>query len=68
MLKSENEPPQISAACDAFVEGLEGRLGRKMRYEVMKGHNHISPNMALMSGEGEDWAEAVAEWVKLKTF
>ena len=40
--------------------------GRKVRYDIMKGHNHISPNCALMTGEGEEWAESVAVWAKEK--
>jgi hypothetical protein len=32
----------------------------------MKGHNHISPNFVLNSGEveGEEWGEKVAKWIK----
>lgn len=66
VLASEREPPMIQAACDAFVADLSARRGKAVRYEVMKGHNHISPHCALMCGEGEEWAETVAEWVKAK--
>ncbi|TFK94517.1 alpha/beta hydrolase domain-containing protein [Polyporus arcularius HHB13444] len=64
VLASENEPEDIKSGVDQFVKKLETRRGRVVKYEIMKGHNHISPHWALLSGEGEDWAEAVAEWVK----
>ncbi|RPD58180.1 alpha/beta hydrolase domain-containing protein [Lentinus tigrinus ALCF2SS1-7] len=64
VLASENEPEFIKAGVDEFVKKLEARRGRVVKYEIMKGHNHISPHWALLSGEGEDWADAVAEWVK----
>ncbi|KAI1791601.1 alpha/beta-hydrolase [Ganoderma leucocontextum] len=64
VLKSEREPPVIYAGSDVFVKVLEERLGKKVRYDVMQAHNHISPHWALMSGEGEEWAEDVATWVK----
>ena len=66
VLASEHEPPAIRAANDVFVKDLEARVGRKVRYDIMKGHNHISPNCALMTGEGEEWAESVAVWAKEK--
>lgn len=31
---------------------------------IAEGHNHISPPMALCSGEGEEWAEDVVTWIK----
>ena len=64
VLKSEREPNMIDEGNDVFVKALEGRLGKKVRYEVMKRHNHISPHWALLSGDGEEWAEDVAVWVK----
>lgn len=65
VLRSEREPATIQAACDDFVRDLETRRGGKIRYDIMQGHNHISPHTALMTGEGEQWAETVAEWVKI---
>ncbi|TBU24546.1 alpha/beta-hydrolase [Dichomitus squalens] len=66
VLKSEHEPEAISKGNDEFVEALEGRLGKKVQYEIMKRHNHISPHWALLSGDGEDWGEDVAVWVKAR--
>lgn len=40
--------------------------GKEIEVVWMGGHNHISPPLALMSGDkqGEDWAEHVVEWMK----
>ncbi|KAI1791606.1 alpha/beta-hydrolase [Ganoderma leucocontextum] len=64
VLKSETEPVLIDQGNDVFVKVLEGRLGKKVRYEVMQRHNHISPHWALLTGDGEEWAEDVAAWIK----
>ncbi|PIL33095.1 hypothetical protein GSI_04544 [Ganoderma sinense ZZ0214-1] len=66
VLKSEKEPAFIDESNEVFVEALEGRLGRKVRYEVMKRHNHVSPHVALLTGEGEEWAEDVVVWIKAR--
>ena len=66
VLASEREPPDVRMSNDMFVQLLEERLGKKVKYEFMKGHNHISPHWALLSGEGEEWGEWVATWVKEK--
>ncbi|KAI0643267.1 alpha/beta hydrolase domain-containing protein [Trametes meyenii] len=63
---SELDPPPLIEASDLFVKTLEGKLGKGVKYEVMKGHNHISPHWALGTGQGEEWAEHVAEWIKSK--
>ncbi|KAI0327447.1 alpha/beta hydrolase domain-containing protein [Cubamyces sp. BRFM 1775] len=64
-LVSELDPPVIKEGCDEFAKTLEER-GCRVRNEVMKGHNHISPHWALCSGEGEEWGVQVAEWIKSK--
>ncbi|KAG4434389.1 hypothetical protein IFR05_010122 [Cadophora sp. M221] len=35
-------------------------------FKVLEGHNHISPPLALMSGDkkGEQWGEDVVKWIK----
>ncbi|PIL33055.1 hypothetical protein GSI_04504 [Ganoderma sinense ZZ0214-1] len=66
VLKSAMEPALVDKGNDAFVQALEGRTGRKVKYEVMRGHNHFSPHWALMSGEGEEWGEDVAAWINAK--
>ncbi|KAI0739417.1 alpha/beta hydrolase domain-containing protein [Daedaleopsis nitida] len=54
VLRSEREPEGIRQMNEDFVKALEDR-GKTVRYELMKGHNHISPHWALLSGEGEEW-------------
>ncbi|KFY98259.1 hypothetical protein V498_01524 [Pseudogymnoascus sp. VKM F-4517 (FW-2822)] len=41
--------------------------GQGMEVKWMRGHNHISPPFALMSGDkqGEEWAENVISWMKV---
>ncbi|KAI0739416.1 alpha/beta hydrolase domain-containing protein [Daedaleopsis nitida] len=63
VLRSEREPENIRQMNEDLVKALEDR-GKTVRYELMKGHNHISPHWALLSGEGEEWGETVAEWIK----
>jgi hypothetical protein len=40
--------------------------GSGVELKTMKGHNHISAVLALMSGDaaGEKWGEDVAEWIR----
>jgi hypothetical protein len=40
--------------------------GNGVEFKVIKGHDHISPLQALMSGdvEGERWGEDVVEWIQ----
>ena len=64
VMVSENEPEFIKSGVDEFMEKVKTRCGRPVKYEVMKGHNHISPHWALQSGQGEDWAKDLAEWIK----
>lgn len=66
VLRSEREPPLIKAGNDEFVKTLGERRGEAIKYEIMDGHNHISPHWALLSGQGEEWGEAVAAWVKAR--
>ena len=66
MLSSDREPPLIKAGNDEFVKTLGERRGEAIKYEIMDGHNHISPHWALLSGQGEGWGEAVAAWVKAR--
>ncbi|CDO73880.1 hypothetical protein BN946_scf185016.g37 [Trametes cinnabarina] len=65
-LVSEFDIEQIKEGGDEFFKRLEKRLGKSVRYDVMKRHNHISPHWALLSGDGEEWGFDVAEWVKSK--
>ncbi len=43
---------------------FEEKTGKKLEVNVGEGHNHVSAAMALNSGEGEQWGEDLAKWVK----
>ncbi|KAM5536406.1 hypothetical protein V8D89_009945 [Ganoderma adspersum] len=54
LLKSERNLSLINESNNVFVKALDGRLEKKVRYKVMKRHNHISPHWASLSGDGEE--------------
>ncbi|KAI0821730.1 alpha/beta hydrolase domain-containing protein [Trametes gibbosa] len=66
LLVSEHDPPRLVKMSEEFVKVFEGRLGKPVRYQVAAGHNHISFCLAPSTGEGEEWAVQVAEWIKSK--
>jgi hypothetical protein len=47
---------------DLWKEGFAGANG--VEFMWIRGHNHISPPLALMSGDevGEEWGEDVVGW------
>lgn len=64
---SERDPGWIVSSNKELLEVFgrrTSRVGEELR--VMKGHNHISPHWCLGTGEGEEWAVEVAEWIKEK--
>ncbi|THG96465.1 hypothetical protein EW026_g5367 [Hermanssonia centrifuga] len=64
---AEYDPPEYLAMHQDITKALNEKLGTPVQEIVMQGHNHISPNACLYSGEGEGWAFEVAEWVKVKS-
>jgi len=62
MVEAENEPHWLMKAGDAFQMEVRERTGENLKRIIGKGHNHVSLNWALSSGEGEDWAEKVLDW------
>ncbi|OJT12153.1 hypothetical protein TRAPUB_11302 [Trametes pubescens] len=66
VLVSERDPERLKDQTGELVKTLSTRSGKSVKYDAMKGHNHISPHWALFSGEGEEWAVQVAEWMKSK--
>lgn len=60
---AEREPPVIANLCQDFIKLLKAR-GVQVTEYTMQGHNHISSNLALSSGEGEEWAEEVTRWIR----
>ena len=63
VLKDEWEPPNVERDHGLFVSALKAR-GVIVEEHELKGHNHISPGVALSSGEGEEWGKLVSEWVR----
>ncbi|KAL2076030.1 hypothetical protein VTL71DRAFT_973 [Oculimacula yallundae] len=58
---------EIADSVKNFVEGWKETFGEEgLVVKFMEGHNHISPALALMSGDrkGENWAEELIEWMK----
>lgn len=47
-----------------WVELAEKTWGEKMEVVEIGGHNHISPPMALGTGEGEEWGQRVVGWIR----
>lgn len=65
VFSAENEPPELLIAPrDEFIPAFENKTGRKIKSIIGKGHNHISSNWALYSGEGEEWAHEITDWFK----
>lgn len=63
MVEGEKEPEWLTDGGHLFHEEVRQRTGESLTRIIAKGHNHISLNWALCSGEGEEWAEEVVEWL-----
>ncbi|RDW68333.1 hypothetical protein BP5796_08990 [Coleophoma crateriformis] len=66
VLLDEFDPEdEISETVNDFVGLWKEAWGDEgLSFEVIQGHNHISPPPALMSGEGEQWGEDVVKWMR----
>ncbi|KLO18404.1 alpha/beta-hydrolase [Schizopora paradoxa] len=64
IMRSEDEPPYVTNPLNAFIALFENKTGRKLEVHVGEGHCHMSAHMALNSGEGEQWGEDLAIWIK----
>lgn len=65
VMNSEWDPvDEILKSNDDFVKLGEEVWGEKIEVIKIQGHNHISPPTALSSGEGEEWGEQVARWIR----
>lgn len=62
-IRAENDPSFITSIVKDFNALCEARKVRVTEY-VIPGHNHISANLALLSGEGDQWGEDVVRWMK----
>ncbi|RFU34597.1 hypothetical protein B7463_g1737, partial [Scytalidium lignicola] len=56
----------IGKSCEEFVELWTQVWGEGIDFQIMAGQNHISPPLALMSGdeEGEKWARSLVKWIE----
>lgn len=61
---SEREDPGLAVWDQTFREALREKGITNFHTYTLKGHNHISPEVSLFSGEGEEWGEEVVRWVK----
>lgn len=66
LVRAEREPPFLLIAWEEMLSDIEKRRGEVPQTVISKGHNHISPNWALCSGQGEEWGEEVANWMKTR--
>ena len=63
---SEFEDPKVAVTHWDFLKVLKEKVPGKVADFVMKGQNHVSVMDTLMSGEGEDWAYKVVDWMQSK--
>lgn len=64
LLKSEKDDPVFLQWDQTFQNALHEKGITDYHTHTMKGHNHISPEVSLFSGEGEEWGEEVVRWIK----
>ncbi|KII84809.1 hypothetical protein PLICRDRAFT_179146 [Plicaturopsis crispa FD-325 SS-3] len=64
LVQAERDTVWANSSGDIFKDALSARLGEEVPRLICKGHNHVSVNPALGSGEGEEWAEDVVLWMK----
>jgi acetyl esterase/lipase len=67
ILVGEFDPvDEISKPTEDFIALREKTWGKGVDFRTLAGHNHISPPVALMSGDkkAEEWGEDVAKWIK----
>ncbi|KAK0453014.1 Alpha/Beta hydrolase protein [Desarmillaria tabescens] len=60
---AERDPDSLINASKNFQLALEAR-GLTYDKFVAAGHNHISVNFAVGTGQGEEWAEDVVKWIR----
>ncbi|KAK0434533.1 alpha/beta-hydrolase [Desarmillaria tabescens] len=60
---AERDPDSLIDASKNFQLALEAR-GLTYDKFVAAGHNHISVNFAVGTGQGEEWAEDVVKWIR----
>jgi len=66
-LVSEWDPAEIAQTMQDFTAFWEKTWSGGIEFRTVVGHNHISPPLVLMSGEGEEWGEDVVFWIKKRS-
>jgi acetyl esterase/lipase len=71
LVEAEKEPRVIKKSIEDFITAYGNRMSAKeggstLKRIVAEGHNHISVNWALMTGDGEEWADEVSRWLSAK--
>jgi acetyl esterase/lipase len=61
--EAEFEPPILREIRENFQSLLETYMQQSVPVLIAKGHNHLSIYAALSSGQGEEWALEVSEWI-----
>ncbi|KAJ3886288.1 Alpha/Beta hydrolase protein [Lentinula edodes] len=64
LAESERDPAPFLRTGELFQDALSTLMDKKVPKIIATGHNHISITFALMSGQGERWAEEVVDWMK----
>lgn len=64
MVEAENDQDSVKVIGADFKEALDVRYPKQLTKFIAAGHNHISPNLALSTGQGDDWGEASVSWMK----
>ena len=64
LLVCEKEDPVVAVWDQAFREALLEKGVTNFHTYTLMGHNHVSPEVSLFSGEGEKWGEEVVRWIK----
>lgn len=58
--------PAAETATRDWRAEVEKRTGKEVSEFVAKGHNHVSPHWALMTGDGDEWAEDLVKWIRAR--
>lgn len=66
MVEAEREPGWMKVTGAGFAKALEERLKKPTKKIIGVGHNHVSGNWALGSGEGDEWGRETYEWMRVR--
>ena len=64
LVEAERDSDWMKVVGKDFYQALQARRGVRVKKIFGKGHNHISLNWALGTGQGEEWAEEMIGWMQ----